>query len=120
VNRGVSSAFITLLAFSLPACTIARVYNGELQETHLAFGVVEIRPSSQRSPLFVDSTGMGVNIGRTHELLGWFHEQTAVFPDPSACAAMLYIEHPSDLDAVISLLTSAGVNLGNLCVLEGS
>jgi hypothetical protein len=109
-------AVVAICVAFLTACTRVEIHSNDAVEVRRSFGLTQLEITAPTSPVFVETSGVGVVNGQRRMTLGWMHEQLAIFPDPERCAALIYVKRPEDLEAVTRILNAANSNLNNICI----
>jgi hypothetical protein len=110
---------LLIVAAALGACARLEIYTNDAIQVHHTVGVVQLKIESSTSPVLVRTTGVGAVVGQRRLTIGWMSEEMVVFPDPSLCAALIYVTSRDDVPAVMRVLEAAGSNLSNICIAQG-
>jgi hypothetical protein len=100
-------------------CTDVTIQTGDQIDVSRSFGLGSIRFGELSRPLLVRTTGFGVLGGATHLAIGWMDEKLIVFPDPSKCQLLVYVDQPQDLEKVVTTLEHSGIPPTKFCVATG-
>jgi hypothetical protein len=103
----------------LAGCTRISIHSNDGVEVRQYPGLSYVQVRATSGPVYVSTAGVGVIAGQRKVSVGWLHEQVAIFPDPSRCAALIVVTRPDDLRAVEEMLLHANHNLANVCMTGG-
>ena len=106
--------FLLSLCPALCGCTQIDLTNQSTEALSLQSGTLN------KTPVLIDTRGLGIIIGKQHVTLGWMDETFVMFPDPKACSLLVYVRDARILSEVGKQLKAAGLSGDSLCIAGGT